>query len=182
VRVVALVAAQPRPPAAMPANEARAEWAFIGLGANLGDARATLTRALGELAAMPGVDALQASPLYRTTPVDAQGPDFVNAVARLRTTLPPLTLLAGLQAIEAAHGRERPYRNAPRTLDLDLLLYGGQSIDEPALTVPHPRMHLRAFVLAPLADLAPDLQVPGRGGVAALLAGLDSQPLSRIDP
>lgn len=180
--LAAPVAARPRPPVAMPANEARAEWAFIGLGANLGDARATLTRALAELAALPGVDALQASPLYRTKPVDAQGPDFVNAVARLRTTLPPLALLAGLQAIEAAHGRERPYRNAPRTLDLDLLLYGEQAIDEPTLTVPHPRMHLRAFVLAPLADLAPGVLIPGRGGVAALLAGLDHQPLSRIDP
>ena len=139
----------------MPANEARAVWAFIGLGANLGDARATLTRALGELAAMPGVDALQASPLYRTKPVDAQGPDFVNAVARLRTTLSPLALLAGLQAIEAAHGRERPYRNAPRTLDLDLLLYGDEVIASPTLTVPHPRMHERAFVLLPLAEIAP---------------------------
>jgi 2-amino-4-hydroxy-6-hydroxymethyldihydropteridine diphosphokinase len=174
--------ALPRLPAAMPANEAGAEWAFVGLGANLGDARATLTRALDELAALPGVEALQASPLYRSKPVDAQGPDFVNAVARLRTTLSPLALQAGLQAIEAAHGRERPYRNAPRTLDLDLLLFGEQAIDEPTLTVPHPRMHLRAFVLAPLADLAPDLHVPGRGPVGALLAALDSQPLSRIDP
>ncbi|NKI92990.1 2-amino-4-hydroxy-6-hydroxymethyldihydropteridine diphosphokinase [Rhizobacter sp. SG703] len=176
------LAALPRPSAAMPANDTRAEWAFVGLGANLGDAHATLSRALDELAALPGVESLQASPLYRSKPVDAQGPDFVNAVARLRTTLSPLALLAGLQAIEAAHGRERPYRNAPRTLDLDLLLYGEQAIDEPTLTVPHPRMHLRAFVLAPLADLAPDLQVPGRGGVAELLAGLDFQPLSRIDP
>jgi 2-amino-4-hydroxy-6-hydroxymethyldihydropteridine diphosphokinase len=166
----------------MPANEPHAERAFVGLGANLGDARATLTRALAELAALPGVEALQASPLYRTQPVDAQGPDFINAVAQLRTTLSPLALLAGLQAIEAAHGRERPYRNAPRTLDLDLLLYGEQVIDLPTLAVPHPRMHLRAFVLAPLADLAPDLFIPGRGRVAALLAGLDPQPLSRIDP
>jgi len=165
----------------MPANEPRAE-AFVGLGANLGDARATLTQALAELAALPGVDSLQASPLYRTQPVDAQGPDFINAVARLRTTLSPLALLAGLQAIEAANGRERPYRNAPRTLDLDLLLYGEQVIGLPALAVPHPRMHLRAFVLAPLADLAPGLLIPGRGAVAALLAGLDPQPLCRIDP
>ena len=165
----------------MPANEPRVE-AFVGLGANLGDARATLTRALADLAALPGVDSLQASPLYRTQPVDAQGPDFINAVARLRTTLSPLALLAGLQAIEAAHGRERPYRNAPRTLDLDLLLYGEQVIGLPALAVPHPRMHLRAFVLAPLADLAPGLLIPGRGAVAALLAGLDPQPLCRIDP
>ena len=167
-------------PVAMPANDSCAEWAFIGLGANLGDAHATLKHALAELAALPGVDSLQASPLYRTQPVDAQGPDFVNAVARLSTTLPPLELLAGLQAIEAAHGRERPFRNAPRTLDLDL--YGDRSIDEATLTVPHPRMHLRAFVLGPLADLAPELLIPGRGSVSALLAGLDSQPLFRIAP
>jgi 2-amino-4-hydroxy-6-hydroxymethyldihydropteridine diphosphokinase len=164
----------------MPANEARAEWAFVGLGANLGDARAALTRALDELAALPGVESLQASPLYRSKPVDAQGPDFVNAVARLRTTLPPLALLAALQAVEAAHGRERPYRNAPRTLDLDLLLHGETCLETPELVLPHPRLHERAFVLVPLAELDPELSIAGRGRVTALLSAVAAQPLQRV--
>jgi len=164
------------------AHEPGGVQAFIGLGANLGDARATLSGALADLAAVPGIDALQVSPLYRTQPIDATGPDFTNAVARLRTRLAPLELLAALQAVEARHGRERPVRNAPRTLDLDLLLYGDERLDLPALAVPHPRLHLRAFVLAPLADLAPDLQVPGRGRVADLLAALPPQRIERLDP
>ncbi len=127
-----------------------------------------MRRAAAELAATLGVANLQLSPLYGTAPVNSSGPDYVNAVARLDTTLPPLELLAALQAIEQRHGRERPYRNAPRTLDLDLLLYGDRVIDPPTLTVPHPRMHERAFVLQPLMDLAPDLVLaPGRAGRSA---------------
>ncbi|MBN9628066.1 MAG: 2-amino-4-hydroxy-6-hydroxymethyldihydropteridine diphosphokinase [Acidovorax sp. SCN 65-28] len=129
--------------------------AYIGLGANLGDAPAALRAAIQALAALPGTQLLQCSALYRSAPVDATGPDFYNAVAALRTSLPPHELLVALQSIEAAAGRERPYRNAPRTLDLDILLFDGLAIDTPKLTVPHPRMHERAFVLLPLAEIAP---------------------------
>ncbi|MFC4278419.1 2-amino-4-hydroxy-6-hydroxymethyldihydropteridine diphosphokinase [Achromobacter aloeverae] len=153
--------------------------AYIGLGANLGDAGATLRQALLELAASPGIAACEASPFYRTAPVDAGGPDFVNAVARLRTTLAPLALLDLLQALEHRHGRERPYRNAPRTLDLDLLLYGDRVMHDPRLTLPHPRLHERAFVLRPLLDLAPGL-VLAQGPAAALLTGLGGQAIERL--
>ncbi|WP_338798321.1 2-amino-4-hydroxy-6-hydroxymethyldihydropteridine diphosphokinase [Acidovorax sp. DW039] len=132
-----------------------AHVAYIGLGANLGDAPAALRAALQALAALPGTRLQQCSALYRSAPVDATGPDFYNAVAALHTSLPPHELLAALQSIEAAAGRERPYRNAPRTLDLDILLFDGFAIDTPTLTVPHPRMHERAFVLLPLAEIAP---------------------------
>lgn len=154
--------------------------AYIGLGANLGEAVATVQRAAAELAAVPGVSDLRLSPLYGTAPVDSSGPDYVNAVARLDTTLPPLALLAALQAIEQRHGRERPYRNAPRTLDLDLLLYGDQTITLPELTVPHPRMHERAFVLRPLMDLAPGLML-AQGGLADLLEQCSDQAIRRLD-
>ncbi len=129
--------------------------AFIGLGANLGDRGAALQHALASLAALPGTEVRQVSSLYRSAPVDADGPDYLNAVAELATELAPMALLKALQSIEAAAGRERSYRNAPRTLDLDILLYGDEPIDTPDLTVPHPRMGERAFVLLPLAELAP---------------------------
>ncbi len=131
--------------------------AWIGLGANLGDARATLRSAVQAMAALPGTRVLRASSLYRSAPVDANGPDYLNAVVELDTTLAPLDLLHALQAIEQGAGRERPYRNAPRTLDLDLLLYHEQRLNGAQLTVPHPRMYERAFVLLPLAELAPAL-------------------------
>jgi len=130
--------------------------AYVGLGANLGDARTTLEQALRDLDRYSGLRVLRASSFYRTAPIDAGGPDYLNAVAEIATTLTAPAMLAQLQAIEAAHGRERPYRNAPRTLDLDLLLFGTATIDSPALTVPHPLLHERAFVLLPLAELAPD--------------------------
>lgn len=154
--------------------------AYIGLGANLGQAQETLRQAANELAQTPGVDSLRLSPFYRTAPIDSSGPDYVNAVAGIETTLAPILLLNALQAIETKYGRLRPYRNAPRTLDLDLLLYGDQSIDTPRLTVPHPRMHERAFVLTPLNDLAPGLRL-AQGPLDALLAlcadqGLQSLP------
>ena len=154
--------------------------AFVGLGANLGDAAGTVRQALSELAALPGVTRCRASSLYRTAPVDAQGPDFVNAVAELHTTLEPHALLAALQSIEQRHGRARPYRNAPRTLDLDLLLLDDLRLDTPDLTLPHPRLHQRAFVLQPLAELAPTLRVPGLGAVAGLLAHCADQPIERL--
>lgn len=156
--------------------------AFIGLGANLGDAEGALRQALTEIGRLPGVQALRASAIYRSAPVDASGPDYLNAVARIATTLDPHSLLAQLQAIEQAHGRERPYRNAPRTLDLDLLLYDDLTLATPSLTLPHPRLHERAFVLVPLAELGPDTVVPGHGPVAELLAAVADQRIERLRP
>lgn len=156
--------------------------AHVGLGANLGDARATLTQALAALAVLPDSRLACASSLYRSAPVDAEGPDFINAVAAIDTTLGPLALLQALQRIEADHGRLRPYRHAPRTLDLDLLLHGATQMTGPELTLPHPRGHLRAFVLHPLAEIAPDLVWPGHGRVAALAAALQGQAIERIAP
>lgn len=129
--------------------------AFVALGANLGDAAHTVRAALVALSQVPGVQRVRSSSLYRTAPVDSTGPDYINAVAEVVTTLGAPSLLAALQAIENGAGRERPYRNAPRTLDLDLLLYGSARIDSFALTLPHPRMGSRAFVLVPLAEIAP---------------------------
>ncbi|NMM82641.1 2-amino-4-hydroxy-6-hydroxymethyldihydropteridine diphosphokinase [Acidovorax sp. SRB_14] len=134
---------------------AHATPAWIGLGANLGERAAALRAALAAIAALPGTRVLRVSSLYRSAPVGAGGPDYLNAVAEIATTLAPQALLEGLQAIEQAAGRERPYRNAPRTLDLDILLFGDAPIETPTLTVPHPRLHERAFVLLPLAEIAP---------------------------
>ena len=153
--------------------------AYIGLGANLGDARQTIAAAIQTLRDSSGVLALRQAPLYSSDPVDAQGPVFINTVVAVDTTLDPLPLLDLLQAIEQEHGRERPYRNAPRTLDLDLLLYGAQTINTPRLSVPHPRMHQRAFVLRPLQDLAPALQL-AQGSFATLLARCQDQKLDRL--
>jgi 2-amino-4-hydroxy-6-hydroxymethyldihydropteridine diphosphokinase len=147
--------------------------AFVALGANLGDAAQTLRHALMALAHAPGIRLLKASSLYRTAPVDSSGPDYINAVVEIGTTLAAPDLLTALQAIENAAGRERPYRNAPRTLDLDLLLYGSAQIDSPALTVPHPRMWERAFVLVPLQEIAPQ-----RVSLAAL-DGLTAQVVEK---
>src|SRR5262245_16139277 len=134
--------------------------AYVGLGANLGDAEAAVGAALAALARLPDTRLVRASRLYRSAPVDAGGPDFINAVAQLRTGLDAHALLAQLQALEQAAGRARPFRNAPRTLDLDLLLYGAACIASARLQVPHPRMRERAFVLLPLAELAPELVSP----------------------
>lgn len=138
--------------------------AFVGIGANLGDPVAQVRAGVAALAALPHTRLVAASSLYRTAPVGyaAQG-DFVNAVALLETELAPRALLDHLLAIEARAGRERRFKDAPRTLDLDLLLYGGETIDEPGLALPHPRLHERAFALAPLVELAPDCTIPGRG-------------------
>lgn len=136
--------------------------AWIGLGANLGDRGAALAQAVQALAALPATRCLKVSGLYASAPIDAGGPDYLNAVAELATRLAPLDLLDALQTIEQAAGRERPYRNAPRTLDLDLLLYGDQQIQTERLTVPHPRLAERAFVLLPLAEIAPDRATPAQ--------------------
>lgn len=154
--------------------------AYIGLGANLGDAAQAVRHAADAIAGTSGIACLALSPLYRTAPVDSSGPDYVNGVAVVDTTLSAPRLLAELQRIELAHGRTRPYRNAPRTLDLDLLLYGDAFIDTPDLIVPHPRMHERAFVLRPLADLAPGLRL-AQGIVEELLAGCIGQHILRLD-
>lgn len=149
--------------------------AYIALGSNLADPRAQVERGFAALAALPDTRLQARSRLYRTRPWGVlDQPDFVNAAARITTSLSPRGLLERLQAIEARAGRVRGVRYGPRTLDLDLLLYGDAVIREPDLVVPHPRLHERAFVLAPLADLDPDLEVPGRGRVAALLAGVDA--------
>lgn len=148
---------------------------FIGLGANLGDARRTLQQALDALAHLPQTTWRSTSSLYRSAPLEAQGPDFFNAVAELRTLLRPLALLAELQRIEQQHGRERPFANAPRTLDLDVLLYGKRIIAGRRLTVPHPRLSKRAFVLVPLNELDRQLHIPGQGAVASLLPEVADQ-------
>lgn len=156
--------------------------AYIGLGANLGNTGATLDAALAALGALPATTLVAVSPRYRSAPVDATGPDYTNAVAVLSTRLGADALLARLLDIESAHGRERSYVNAPRCLDLDLLLYADLTLASPRLTLPHPRLHQRAFVLRPLADLAPDLMIPDHGRVASLLASVADQRLEQIRP
>lgn len=149
--------------------------AYVALGANLGDAVQGVRRGIEALRVLPDTQVIRSSPLYRTAPVEAGGPDYVNAVVEIATRLVAPELLARLQAIESAAGRERPYRNAPRTLDLDLLLFGSAHIDSDALTLPHPRMHERAFVLVPLADIAPALVTP------AQLQAVAGQRIERVD-
>lgn len=155
--------------------------AYVALGANLGDPVATVHAAFGALAVLPRTRVAATSALYRTAPVGLAGqPDFINAAARLETELAPEALLDALLAIEQDFGRIRALRNGPRTLDLDMLLYDGRTLATPRLTLPHPRLHLRAFVLAPLADLAPDLVIPGRGTLAAWLPAVASQRIERL--
>lgn len=154
--------------------------AFIGLGANLDEPRAHVERALEELARLPHSTLAARSSLWRSAPVGYKDqPEFINAVARLETGLPADTLLDELQAVEAAHGRERSFANAPRTLDLDLLLYADEQRASPRLTLPHPRMHERAFVLKPLLEIAPDADIPGHGKARACLDRLPDQACER---
>ncbi|MBE0625352.1 MAG: 2-amino-4-hydroxy-6-hydroxymethyldihydropteridine diphosphokinase [Burkholderiales bacterium] len=156
---------------------------FVALGSNLGDPVENVRQAIAALAELPQSRFAAASSLYRSAPVDAvDQPDFINAVAQLSTGLAPQPLLAALLAIENRFGRERSFRNAPRTLDLDLLLYDAQCIAGPALCVPHPRMHLRAFVLAPLLELAPECIIPGIGPAAHWLARCSDQVILRLAP
>lgn len=155
--------------------------AYVALGANLGDPVATVRAAALALAGLPDSRLIAVSSLYRTAPVGLLGqPDFINAVAALETTLPPGALLDELFAIEARFGRQRSVRNAPRTLDLDLLLHGATRCDDSRLTLPHPRMHERAFVLAPLAEIAPQLDIPGHGPAAGLLRACADQRIERV--
>ena len=151
--------------------------AYVGLGGNVGDAAATLRAAFSELDGLPGTRVSATSRLYRTAPVGGiVQDDFVNAVACLETTQPAVELLQALFAIERRHGRDRSreQRWGPRTLDLDLLLYGDQAIDADGLRVPHPRIAERAFVLVPLAEIAPDVRIPGHGRVRKVLAALEN--------
>jgi 2-amino-4-hydroxy-6-hydroxymethyldihydropteridine diphosphokinase len=155
--------------------------AYVALGANLGDPAATIRAAFAALANLPESRVVHCSSLYRTAPVGLRGqPDFVNAVAALETTLAPEALLDALFEVEARFGRSRGLKNGPRTLDLDLLLYNDQIVDLPRLKLPHPRLHLRAFVLYPLAEIAPNLNIPGRGGIAAWLPAVANQGISRL--
>ena len=154
---------------------------YIGIGANLGDARANVDDAVARLGLLPQSRLLRTSPYYRSAPIDSSGDDYVNAVAAIDTRLSAEDLLVALHGIEADHGRERPYRNAPRTLDLDLLLYGDAVIDTATLTVPHPRMLERAFVLRPLLDIAPAIVVPGHGRAASFFSNVSKQVIERLD-
>ncbi|MEO7621765.1 MAG: 2-amino-4-hydroxy-6-hydroxymethyldihydropteridine diphosphokinase [Gallionella sp.] len=167
--------------------------AYIGLGSNLEDPRSQLQRAFVDLAGLPDTRLLARSSLYRSTPMSGPDqpdlanqpdlevqPDFVNAVAKIETTLTPHALLHALLHIEHGHGRKRTFRNAPRTLDLDVLLYDDMQLHEPGLTIPHPQMHLRAFVLQPLLEIAPDIGIPGVGQAQQLLQACQEQVVERI--
>ncbi len=154
--------------------------AKIGIGANLGDARDTVLQAIQRLAQLPKSKLTMQSSLYQTAPFEADGDDYVNAVVEIHTELDALTLLHCLQNMELAFGRERPYRNAPRTLDLDLLLYGSQKINTDSLTVPHPRMTERAFVLLPLLQIDPFVEIPGLGKAQEFAASVAQQVIQKI--
>lgn len=156
--------------------------AYVALGANLEDPVAQVRAAFDALAALPASRLLRRSSLYRTAPVGVSGqPDYINAVAQLETGLDAQALLDALLAIEGHFGRRRDFSLAPRTLDLDLLLFDDKVIDTPRLALPHPRMHLRAFVMAPLAEIAPDCRIPGRGSVAAWLPAVRMQRIERVE-
>jgi len=155
--------------------------AVIALGSNLDDPAAHVQRAFADLAALPDTWVTARSPLYRTEPVGyADQPPFVNACARIDTRLAPRALLDGLLAIEHRHGRVRGIPNGPRTLDLDIVLYGGATLEEPGLSVPHPRAHERAFVLAPLLDVWPEAVIPGHGSARALLDRAATAGIQRL--
>lgn len=154
--------------------------AYIGIGANLGDARHSVSSALRELGEMPKTCVTAQSSLYRTAPIDADGDDYINAVARIDTLLTPEELLNALRSIELSHGRERSHVNAPRTLDLDVLLYGSEIIETETLSVPHPRMTQRAFVLIPLLQIDPQIDIPGRGPAHEFVSGVAEQAIWKI--
>jgi 2-amino-4-hydroxy-6-hydroxymethyldihydropteridine diphosphokinase len=152
---------------------------YLGLGANLGQAKQTLKAAMACLATQPEITGWAASSLYRTAPINAEGDDYYNAVVGFNTTLCADELLSRCQQIEAQFGRQRPYPCAPRTLDIDILLYGQFDLSEPHLTIPHPRLTRRAFVLVPLLELDPDIIIPGYGPARAFLAEVASQVIKR---
>lgn len=155
--------------------------AYVGLGSNIGDPARQVRLAIEELKKLPETNLVLTSGMYKSAPLGyADQPDFLNAVACLDTALPAAQLLEHLQKIERKQGRERPFANAPRTLDLDLLLYGDSTLDSPRLTLPHPRVHERAFVLQPLLDLDSEISIPGKGKASTLLSACGSQKVERI--
>lgn len=155
---------------------------FIALGSNLGESCNQLRMALADIGQLPGTSLLASSSMYRSAPVGyLDQPDFVNSVAKITTTLTPQKLLTSLLNIERRHGRERDFANAPRTLDLDLLLYDELQIDEPGLTVPHPQMHLRAFVLLPLLEIEPDCAIPAIGQAKLFMQNCTDQILEKLE-
>ena len=162
-------------------NEVFVIDAFVALGANLGEPVIQLQQALGELARLQESQLCAYSTFYASKPVGyLDQPDYVNAVAKISTRLSPHALLDALLEIETRHGRRREFKNAPRTLDLDLLLYNGLVMHEPGLTLPHPRMLMRAFVMVPLAEIAPDALIPGHGNAQSCLDGFDADGLTRL--
>jgi len=154
--------------------------AYIGIGANLGDAKSQVLNAIAQLGALSRTTLSAQSGLFRTAPIDAGGEDYINAVVRLDTQLGAHALLQALHDIEQKFGRERPYVNAPRTLDLDLLLYGDTTIADATLTVPHPRMLQRAFVLIPLLQIDPFITVPGHGAAHQFVSQVADQTIAKI--
>jgi 2-amino-4-hydroxy-6-hydroxymethyldihydropteridine diphosphokinase len=156
--------------------------AYVGIGSNLDEPRSHVQLAFEDLDRIPGTGVVKRSSLYRSGPVGyADQPDFVNAVAEIQTSLPASRLLAELKEIEARHGRRRSFKNAPRTLDLDILLYGEVTLSLAHLTLPHPRMHERAFVLKPLYEVAPHASIPGVGTVKDCLEKTTDQRAERIE-
>lgn len=154
--------------------------AYIGIGSNLGDARANVLQALRELDQLASTRLVARSSLFSTAPIESSGDDYINAVAAISTSLPAEELLQALLAVEQVHGRERPYFNAPRTLDLDLLLYGDAVINSDTLTVPHPRMTQRAFVLIPLLQIDPFIEIPGLGAAHQFAPSVADQAISKL--
>lgn len=152
----------------------------IGIGANLGNAQDNVCTAIARIAQHPACTLEAQSSLFKTAPIDASGDDYINAVIRIQTELSAQALLADLHQIEADFGRERPYHNAPRVIDLDLLLYGNERIDSVTLTVPHPRMTERAFVLIPLLQIDPFISIPGQGAAHAFVPQVADQIIKRI--
>lgn len=154
--------------------------AYIGIGSNLGDAQGNVQRAILRLNKLPDTHLSGQSSLFRTAPVNAGGDDYINAVACIDTRLPAAQLLQELQAIEKDFGRERPYPNAPRTLDLDILLYGQQKIFSDSLVVPHPRLTERAFALIPLLQLDPFITIPGKGAAHGFVSSVAGQAIQKV--
>lgn len=153
--------------------------AYVGIGSNLGDSIAMIQHALSALQKIPHTRLLNSSSLFQSAPFEASGHDFINAVAELETSLTAAALLEHCQSIEVAFGRERPFPNAPRTLDLDLLLLGHETINLASLILPHPRMTERAFVLLPLLEIAPDITIPGKGLASQYLPQLSHQRIEK---
>jgi 2-amino-4-hydroxy-6-hydroxymethyldihydropteridine diphosphokinase len=157
-----------------------AALAYVGIGSNLGDTIATIHNAIAALEKLPQTRLITSSSLFQSAPYEASGDDFVNAVVSIETSLTPTALLTQCQSIELAFGRERPFQNSPRTLDLDLLLYGHETINQTSLILPHPRMTERAFVLLPLCEIAPEIIIPGKGLARDYLPQLSQQRIDKL--